>query len=111
MKEGQPVEPAQPRRFRRFAVPVVVAVILAATTFLIWRAFFAKREPESVLPLSGRIEGDGSAIAPKTSGRILKVCFREGDSVEAGDTIAVLDDQQVLAREDQARAALQDAAA
>ena len=56
--------------------------------------------------MSGRIEGDDSAVAPKTAGRILEIRVREGDTVKAGDTIAVLDDAQVRAREEQARAAL-----
>jgi HlyD family secretion protein len=56
--------------------------------------------------LSGRIEGDDSAAAPKTAGRIIEIRFREGDSVKAGDTIATLDDEQIRAREEQARAAL-----
>ena len=59
-----------------------------------------------MVALSGRIEGDDSAVAPKTTGRILEVRFREGDSVKAGETIAVLDDEQVFARADQARAAV-----
>src|SRR6185295_9830797 len=61
---------------------------------------------ENIIALSGRIEGDDSSIAPKTSGRILEIRFREGDYVHAGETIAVLDDAQVRAREDQARAGL-----
>jgi HlyD family secretion protein len=56
--------------------------------------------------VSGRIEGDDSAIAPKTTGRILEIRFREGDVVKAGDAIAVLDDAQIRAREEQARAVL-----
>jgi HlyD family secretion protein len=59
--------------------------------------------------LSGRIEGDDSAVAPKTSGKILEVTVREGDTVTAGQVIARLDDAQVRAKEDQARAALQNA--
>ena len=62
--------------------------------------------PRSMVALSGRIEGDDSAVAPKTTGRILEIRFREGDSVKAGETIAVLDDEQVFARADQARAAV-----
>src|SRR5262249_49476983 len=74
---------------------------------VVWRIAVAMTEaPDNVVTLSGRIEGDSSAIAPKTSGRIADVRFREGDSVKAGDTIAVLDDEQVRAREDQARAAI-----
>lgn len=64
-----------------------------------------------MIALSGRIEGDDSAVAPKTSGRILEVRFREGDSVAEGDVIAVLDDQQIHAREEAARAALKGAEA
>ena len=99
------------RRLRRPVVFLVLFAGLVAGAFFVWRAFFSRRSPENVLTLSGRIEGDDSAIAPKTSGRILKVCFREGDYVQAGETIAVLDFEQIHAREDQARAALLDAEA
>jgi HlyD family secretion protein len=86
-------------------VGIVVALVLAG--YLIWSNFVAPPKiPRSVVALSGRIEGDDSAVAPKTAGRILEIRFREGDPVKAGDTIAVLDDAQVFAREDQARAAV-----
>jgi membrane fusion protein YbhG len=86
-------------------VGIVAAVVLVG--YLIWSNFVAPPKiPHSVVALSGRIEGDDSAVAPKTTGRILEVRFREGDSVKAGETIAVLDDDQVFARADQARAAV-----
>ncbi len=96
---------------RRNPVPVIMRVgIVAAIVFvgyLIWSNFVAPPKiPRSMVALSGRIEGDDSAVAPKTTGRILEVRFREGDSVKAGETIAVLDDEQVFARADQARAAV-----
>jgi HlyD family secretion protein len=84
---------------------IVAAVVLVG--YLIWNNFVAPPKiPHSLVALSGRIEGDDSAVAPKTTGRILEVRFREGDSVKAGETIAVLDDEQVFARADQARAAV-----
>ena len=84
----------------------IVAVILLAG-YLVWSNFVAPPKiPRSMVALSGRIEGDDSAVAPKTMGRILEIRFREGDSVKAGETIAVLDDDQVFARADQARAAV-----
>ncbi len=106
-------KPAQLGRrwLRRPVVLLILFAGLALAAFLVWRAFFARRPSENVMTLSGRIEGDDSAIAPKTSGRILKVRFREGDNVQAGETIAVLDYEQIHAREDQARAALLDAEA
>jgi HlyD family secretion protein len=96
---------------RRKPVPVIARVGIVAALVLagyfLWSQFVAPPKiPRSVVALSGRIEGDDSAVAPKAAGRILEVRFREGDSVKAGDTIAVLDDAQVFAREDQARAAV-----
>jgi HlyD family secretion protein len=91
-------------------VVIVAGVVLAI--LLIWEMFFAPpRLPANILPLSGRIEGDDSAVSPKTEGKILEITVREGDMVTAGQVIARLDDAQVRAREDQARAALVDAQA
>jgi HlyD family secretion protein len=85
----------------------VIPIALAVAAFFIWRGYFATPHiPASVIILSGRIEGDDSAVSPKTTGRILEVTVREGDTVKTGDTIAILDDAQLTAREDQARAAL-----
>jgi HlyD family secretion protein len=99
-------------RFRRILILLVILAALAVAAFLIWKYFFAKPgPPENIITLSGRIEGDDSALAPKTTGRILEIRFREGDSVKAGDQIAILDYAQLKAREDQARAALQQAEA
>jgi HlyD family secretion protein len=103
--------PEGPKRARKLA-PILVVVVLAAAAFGVWRLFFSTPPvPDSIVALSGRIEGDDSAIAPKTAGRILEVRVREGDTVTAGAIIAVLDDQQVRDRQDQASAALQAALA
>jgi HlyD family secretion protein len=102
---------AAPAR-RRPIVIIASSVVLIAAAIFIWKGFFAvPRLPDSIVAVSGRIEGDDSAVAPKTTGRILEVRVREGDTVNAGDTIAVLDDAQVRAREDQARATLLEAEA
>jgi HlyD family secretion protein len=61
--------------------------------------------------VSGRIEGDDSAVSPKTQGRIVEIRVREGDTVKAGEIIAVLDDAQVRSREEQAQAVLMGAQA
>lgn len=96
----------QTRRPRRgLIVAVVLVLVVAAGAYLVWRQFFATPAlPASIIPLSGRIEGDDSAIAPKTTGRIFEIRFREGDSVKAGDTIAVLSDDQIRSRQEQAQA-------
>jgi membrane fusion protein YbhG len=99
-------------RSRRGLVVFILIVVIAGAAILVWRLFFAgSGVSDRVIALSGRIEGDDSTVAPKTGGRVLEIRVREGDTVKAGDTIAVLDDQQVKAREDQARAGLDDAEA
>lgn len=104
-QQATPKDP--PRSRRRFILPAAIIVVLAAGGYLVWRLFFYQPPlPESVIALSGRIEGDDSAISPRTTGRILEIRFREGDSVKAGDVIATLSDEQVRAREEQAQAAV-----
>src|SRR3989442_12007952 len=82
-------EPAResPHRIgpRRPLVVVAVAVVVGLVAFAVWRLFLA---PPAVAPgviaVSGRIEGDDSAVAAKGSGRIPEITVREGDRVEAG---------------------------
>jgi HlyD family secretion protein len=104
---------AQPRRSAaRRLILLLVIILLAGVGFGVWKLFFFTPPiPENIVLLSGRIEGDDSAVSPKTSGRILEIRVREGDSVTSGETIAVLDDEQLRAREEQAQAALQQAEA
>lgn len=110
--QAQP-EPVQgngqsaPEKPRSRFVPLIIIAVLVGLGFLVWRMFFyTPATPERIVTLSGRIEGDDSAVAPKTAGRILEVRVREGDTVKAGDVIAILDDEQVRARQDQAQSAV-----
>jgi HlyD family secretion protein len=91
---------------------IIPAILLAGIAVGIWRYYAAKSAaPANVVQLTGRIEGDDSAVSPKIAGRIAEIRFREGDVVKAGEIIAVLDDRQVRARVDQARAAVAEAEA
>jgi HlyD family secretion protein len=104
--------PVAPSSRRKFILIGLAAIVVLVAAYFVWSAFFAAPKiPDSIVVLSGRIEGDDSAIAPKTSGRIVELRVREGDSVKAGDIIAILDDEQVRARENAARAVLQEAEA
>ena len=105
-------KPQRRSRFRQWLPGLIFLVVLAGAGFLFWRIFLARSgPPQNVITLSGRIEGDVSTIAAKFSGRILEVRVREGDTVNAGDVIAVLDDEQIRARESQAQASVSDAEA
>ena len=95
---------------RRRRVAILVVLVLGLGGFALWRTVLA---PPAVSPgvvlASGRIEGDDSAVSPKTAGRIREIRVREGDRVETGQVIAVLDDEQIRAREQQAEAAVRQA--
>ena len=105
--ENNEERPPRSRVLRILAVVGAVMVVL-----LIWKVFIANPAlPDSIVALSGRIEGDDSAVAPKTSGKIMEITVREGDTVTAGQVIAHLDDAQVRAQEAAAQAALVDAQA
>src|SRR5208283_3912211 len=108
--ETPPPTEDRPPRGKVVRILTVVAVVMGL--LFIWKVFFASPSlPASIVALSGRIEGDDSAVAPKTSGKILEITVREGDSVTAGQEIARLDDAQIRAQEQAARAALLDAQA
>ena len=81
-------------RIRTAVVAAMLTAVLAACT----------HGPDNVIDLSGRIEGDDSAIASKQAGKVVSIRVHEGDVVAAGDVIATLDDAQ-------ARAAVADAQA
>ena len=94
---------------RRVVALLIVATIIGAG---IW--YFFLRGPATdpnIIKLSGRIEGDDAAVSAKVSGRIREIHVREGDQVKAGQLIAVIDDEQVKAREEQERFLVQQAEA
>jgi HlyD family secretion protein len=111
MPDRQETTAAPPRpSHRRSVVIVVVLVLLSLAALAVWRLAPA-RPPSGVVVVSGRIEGDDSAVAAKTTGRIREITVREGDHLEVGQVIAVLDDEQIRARERQAEAAVRQAEA
>ena len=90
---------------------LIALAVLGVGGYYAYGYFFTHKVAEGIIELSGRIEGDQSKIAPRIGGRILEIKVREGDSVNANDPIAVLDDDLVRARELAARAALAQAEA
>ena len=96
------------KRKRSVPKPLIAIPVLAIIgALLAWR-FYSPRDPipTGVVALSGRIEADEATVSAKIGGRIREITVREGDRVEAGQVIAVLDDDQIRAREQQAEAAL-----
>lgn len=83
---------------------VIALLVLSIAGGSIWYFLIRKpAEPQNLIKLSGRIEGDDTTVSTKVAGRIREIQVREGDQVKAGQVIAVIDDEQVRAREEQER--------
>jgi membrane fusion protein YbhG len=104
-KMSDKTEGRSKRKVKRIVIPVVLILALAGA--LVW--YFLLRRPDvpaNIIEVSGRIESDDAAVAAKAGGRIREITVREGDRVKAGQVIALLDDEQMKARVDQAEAAV-----
>lgn len=89
---------------------VALTLVILVTGVAAWWFFLrAPSGPEGIINVSGRIESNDSAVAAKTQGRIRMITVREGDLVKAGQVIATLDDEQIKAREQQERSAVDQA--
>lgn len=88
---------------RRIIIPAVIIVTVAGV--LIWRAS-ARSGAESRLEASGTVEATEAQLGFQSPGRIEAMRVREGDRVAAGDTLALLERDELLARREQAAAQL-----
>jgi HlyD family secretion protein len=106
--------PGARRRKKSKSGLILLTVVVAAIALLAWYIFLrrpAQQGAENLVVTTGRIAGDEATVSAKTAGRVREIRFREGDVVRVGDVIALLDDDQVRAREDAAKSAVQTAEA
>ncbi len=91
---------------------IIALVTVTLAGGAIW--YFVIRKPagpKNLIKVSGRIEGDDATVSTKIAGRIREIQVREGDSVKVGQVIAVIDDDQVNAREEQEQSRVRQAEA
>ncbi|HKU75626.1 MAG TPA: HlyD family efflux transporter periplasmic adaptor subunit [Pyrinomonadaceae bacterium] len=95
-------DPKVNKRNRKPLKVLIALLVLSLAGGAVW--YFLIRTPpapKNLIKLSGRIEGDDTTVASKIAGRIQEIKVREGDVVKAGQVIALIDDEQVRAREQQ----------
>jgi len=93
---------------RRILVPIAVLVVAAVVLKL---TVLRGNGLAEGLAASGTVEATEAQLGFQTPGRIEAIRVREGDRVRAGDTLAVLDRAELLARRAQAEAQLRAARA
>jgi HlyD family secretion protein len=94
---------------------VILLTLLAAVIFAIW---WEERPRPQTLVLTGTVDGNEVVVGSKITGRIVTLAVEDGQRVNAGDLIAVLDQDELRADQGaathaiaQARASAQQAAA
>ena len=90
-----------------------IIITAACTTFVVAvvaviGAMSIKQEPETI---QGQVEVSEYRVSSKVPGRILEIRVKEGDYVNVGDTLAILDAPEVRAKMTQAQSAENAAAA
>ena len=87
---------------RRLRLLLPLGLLLAAAAFGL--RTWLTRPDEGVIQLSGRIESYESDLGAKVGGQVASVAVREGDLVTAGQVVAQLDDKELSARLEAAKA-------
>lgn len=84
-------------------VVLLIAAAIAITAGIACYIQSNRKLPEGLIAASGRVEGDRIMAAAKFPGRLREVRAREGDELKAGVLVALLEDDSVQARTEQAR--------
>src|SRR6202007_2365397 len=105
MSRSERPEAAEPpvRRSRLRRV-LGLLLLLAALGFLVWGLVQAARPAPD--QLQGMVDTDQINVSTKVLSRVERLMAREGDQVQAGQTLALLSDPELEARNNQAEATL-----
>jgi HlyD family secretion protein len=107
-KHSMPDQLPSPLRRPSQKTILLVALALAVIAgggYLAWRTFSAPSLPAGIAKANGRIEAERVDVATKLAGRLKNVLVKEGDSVKAGQTLAVMDTAELEAQMNDAKAA------
>ncbi|GGE60892.1 glycoside hydrolase family 43 [Streptosporangium jomthongense] len=93
---------------RKISTVLVVAVLAAFMGYAIWKVLFAPSNlpPEGFALGNGRIEADLVDVSTRLAARVSDIMVREGDLVQPGDTLAVMDTAELMAQKRRAEAAV-----
>ena len=98
--DAAPVQKSDIRKKLRLLIPIGLLLVAGGVGVRYWFT----QPNDSVIRLSGRLEGYESDLGAKVGGRIEAIAVREGDTVQQGEVIAQLDDEEVQAQLEAARA-------
>ncbi len=87
---------------KRLPLLIPLGLLIVAAGFGI--RYWLTRPDDSAIELSGRLESYESDLGAKVGGKVKSVAVREGDRVKQGQVVAQLDDQELRAQLEAAKA-------
>ncbi len=93
---------------RKISISIVFIALLAVLGFVLWTVLFKPTglPPEGFARGNGRIEADLIDISPRLAGRVAEIRVQEGDQVQPGDVLAVMDTTELNSQLMRAAAAI-----
>ncbi|ODS00377.1 glycoside hydrolase family 43 [Methyloceanibacter methanicus] len=88
-------------------VRLVIVAVVAGAAYLFWQSLRPDGPPEGFAAGNGRIEATEIDVATKIAGRVKEIEAYEGDFVEKGQVLAVMDTDVLAAQLREAQAELQ----
>ena len=78
---------------RKVSIGLVLALLAAFLGFAAWKVLLAPSDlpPVGFARGNGRIEADLVDVSTRLAGRVAEIAVREGDLVQPGDVLAVMD--------------------
>lgn len=91
------------------SIPALLLLLAAAGGYAMWEHLNDAKAPAGLASGNGRIEATEIDLASKLPGRVAELLVREGDFVKAGQPLARMEVQSLIAQRDEARARLEQA--
>ncbi|MAK65648.1 MULTISPECIES: HlyD family efflux transporter periplasmic adaptor subunit [unclassified Methylophaga] len=93
-----------PNRNSKLLRAAILLVFIALSIFFLWRWYLAPDPNAGLVYGNGRIEATEIDVAAKMAGRIQDILVREGDFVTAGQVVARMDTENLMAQLREAQA-------
>ena len=112
--ESKPETTAEPEKTitkqqKKWLITIIVVLILAGLGIAAWLLFGKDDKNKGLVSGNGRIEAVEIDVAAKTAGRVKDILVREGELVNAGQVVALMDTEVLEAQRRQAEAQLKQA--
>jgi len=83
---------------RNYIIGTIIVFLILLSGFFIYQKLYPTQLPPNLIAGTGRIDGDIIALNTKYTGRIKTILIEEGQSVHKGNTIAILQSDELKAK-------------